>query len=831
MTAKRDAENQGFPDSNIREYEIRHREIARRAAAGGMVLLKNENHLLPLKNGTKIALFGAGAGKTVKGGTGSGDVNERESISIRQGLQEAGFVITTNRWLDSYELIFQKAREAWKKSILSKANRTDFIDFFNAYSNTPFRYPEGDPVYETETDIAIYIISRIAGEGADRKDEAGDYRLSLKEKEDIQNLNALYNHVTVIINTGGLIDLSFLDENENIDALLYIVQPGMEGGHAVADILSGRVQPSGKLTDTWAMNYEDYPEASSFSANDGNPDRNEYKEGIYEGYRYFDSFDIPVRYTFGYGLSYTEFELMKADIVTNAENCSVSVKVSVRNIGNVFPGRETVQIYVSCPEGKLDKEYRRLIGFAKTKLLAPGKEQELIITFSPRELASYDETLPGWVVEKGEYGIWIGDSLKNSNVAGILSLGRDTVIEYTKNVCIPKKEINLSTAAGLRHRKKFADLNEGEGLENIPVVMIDSIMPEEKNTIYQKRPLYTSAEAEKLASKLTDEQMIFLVTGDVGKGQGAALGSAGINVPGSAGQTSDCAENLGIGEMVLADGPAGLRLESSFSIKDGMIQKKDFCCSIEHGFFGNVKDEKGIVRYQYCTAFPVGTLMAQSWDTELVKEIGHAVAEEMQLFGVTLWLAPGMNIHRNPLCGRNFEYFSEDPLISGKMAAAVTNGVQNVHGCGTTIKHFACNNAEDDRMGSDSVLTERALREIYLRGFEIAVKESQPCAIMTSYNRINGVHSANNYNLCTDIARNEWHFKGLIMTDWTTTTNSPDQKNCTASGCIRAGNDLIMPGSFKDHENLQVELRNGELDESDLRGSCTRIIDMVLKTR
>ena len=301
-------------------------------------------------------------------------------------------------------------------------------------------------------------------------------------------------------------------------------------------------------------------------------------------------------------------------------------------------------------------------------------------------------------------------------------------------------------------------------------------------------------EAMDFVNTLSVDELIQLSSGDPGKAQGGNLGAAGISVPGSAGETNVCAVEKGLASIVLADGPAGL---------------------------------PGERYYQYCTAISVGTLLAQTWDTELIKSIGHMIGEEMIHYGVTLWLAPGMNIHRNPLCGRNFEYYSEDPVITGKIAAAMIDGVQENKGCGTTIKHFACNNQEDNRMGSDSIVSERALREIYLRGFEIAVKESQPMAIMTSYNLINGVHAANNYDLCTNVARNEWGFKGLIMTDWTTTEID---ESCTAAGCMRAGNDLVMPGCFGDRENLKKELSDGTLDIKDLKVCIARLANICFKS-
>lgn len=361
--------------------------------------------------------------------------------------------------------------------------------------------------------------------------------------------------------------------------------------------------------------------------------------------------------------------------------------------------------------------------------------------------------------------------------------------------------------------------------EGMPEITIHDFDIRKREVSYERNFHDIPDEAAAFVDRLETEQLILLVTGDISKAQGSNIGAAGNSVPGSAAQTSGCAAGQGLAAIVLADGPAGLRLNKTYQAVDGKPMSMPFEMAIEDGYFarGSI-DQRGETYYQYCTAIPVGTVLAQSWDTQIIRECGRAVAQEMDEFGVTLWLAPGMNIHRNPLCGRNFEYYSEDPLLSGVMAAAMTDGVQSRGGCGTTIKHFACNNQEDNRMHSDSIVSERALREIYLKGFEIAVTRSQPMAIMTSYNLINGVHAANSYDLCTRAARNEWGFRGLIMTDWTTTHNGPE---CTASGCMRAGNDIVMPGCDGDHENLRKELADGTLDIRELKLAAGHLVNIV----
>ena len=819
----------GVRDSGEREYEKRHRTLARRAAAAGMVLLKNEGSLLPLKQGTPVALYGAGAAVTIKGGTGSGDVNARETVSVYQGLIRAGFPVTTETWMQDYQAKYRQARNAWRERIWEKIDASpvpEEFGFFDAYSTTPFRFPEGSMPERTEADTAIYVLSRIAGEGMDRRKEPGDYLLTDQEEKDLRKLCELYSHVILVLNTGGMMDLAIGDQCRGIQAILYMQQAGMEAGNALADVLSGKIVPEGKLTDTWALNYEDYPSSAGFSHNDGNVEKERYEEGIYVGYRYFDTFQVSVRYPFGFGLSYTSFSMEMLSLWKEKDwedKPEVHLRVQVRNTGDRYPGRETVQVYVSCPQGELQKEYRRLAAFGKTELLEPGASGVVELSFSMEGLGSYDEALPGWVLEAGTYGIFLGNSLENALPAASLTLDETAVLAKTEHICPLQEELKE-----IHPEPEKLKARRGQWLEKISGMPSLDFRKSEFATegyLYQEGYKDVPLEARQFVETLTEEQLICLSAGEIREDMGSQLGSAGMYVPGSAAETSRCAEEEGLAALVLADGPAGLRLQKNYRAVDGKIAAASPASGMEDGFLARETPvEEGEIYYQFCTAFPVGTLLAQTWDTELLEECGKAVAEEMQEFGVNLWLAPGMNIHRNPLCGRNFEYFSEDPLISGKMAAAITDGVQSMEGCGTTIKHFACNNQEDNRMGTDSILSERTLREIYLKGFEIAVKESQPMALMTSYNRVNGIHAANSYDLCTKAARNEWGFAGLIMTDWTTTMQGDD---CTASGCMRAGNDCVMPGCPEDHENIRRELREGTLDIRDLKRSIARLVTTV----
>ena len=552
------------------------------------------------------------------------------------------------------------------------------------------------------------------------------------------------------------------------------------------------------------------------------------------GYRYFDTFLVPVRYGFGYGMSYTDFVITAGKVsVSNPGTMDpkVSVEVTVKNTGDTYAGKEVVQIYVSCPQGELVKEFRRLAGFGKTKLLAPGEEQQMTITFPLYQLASYSEDQAAWILEPGKYGIWVGNELNTSVLSGALELDQEAVMVQCENICPLIEELKeIMPFAKKVQARELAWHEELKAKGIVPVAVKAADIPTEK-VDYQKIPEVLPGRAGEIVEQMSEEQLVQMATGDPGKDQGNALGSAGISVPGSAAETPLVAaeEPWNVASIALADGPAGLRLKKEYQVENGRIVPTDFLSALEGGFFATSKEKRGTSYYQYCTAIPVGTLLAQTWNLDLVRELGEMIGNEMELFGITLWLAPGMNIHRNPLCGRNFEYYSEDPLLAGMMAASMTLGVQKVPGCGTTIKHYACNNQEDNRMGSDSILSERTLREIYLKGFEIAIKDAQPMSIMTSYNLINGVHAANCYDTCTKAARDEWGFAGAIMTDWTT-TNVQIQGECTAAGCMRAGNDMVMPGMEEDHENIRKELKEGTLDIRELKRCIYNTVNIILQS-
>lgn len=903
----------GTTSEEISEREQRHRILAREAAEESIVLLKNDG-VLPLPTGIPVALFGAGAGLTIKGGTGSGDVNVRHSVSIYDGFTLARVRVTSKDWIEDYEERYELARQAWKRQILDECGgSTDGQLFFDTYTSHAFEMPEGRPIEDTDVQdakTAVYVISRVAGEGSDRYLAKGDYYLTDHELEDIRVLATLVEKIVIVINAGAPIDLTVLEAMPEVKAILFMGQAGEEGGNACARILLGFVNPSAKLTATWAKRYMDYPGAMEFSdvraqLNEDNAygaaetidrdallARSRYEEGIYVGYRYFDSFGVTPRYHFGHGLSYTSFVLTAE--APRAAADGLYIPVTVENTGNPYAGKEVVQVYAACPQpavisgedgvkaaasgepaetlaedagnggagvkasaqAKVEaKEYKRLVAFRKTRLLAPGEQETMTLHVDGRALASfrtdYDAAHGAWVIEAGRYAIFVGSSSEESRLqlAGVVEVAEEKVLEIVPHIC-PVKDADFHECAApveslRRKTQAWSDTwatmkqaaQQGKRIAGLCGKLGWTQALEETVWAPGEEPVFRNAQddldrmAHAIASALEVKDLIPLLMGEFDM-HASALGSAGQRVPGTAGETSRSLEELlHVPGISMADGPAGLRLSRSYLVERATGEKLStgIEANFENGFFASepAEPEKYERWYQFTTAWPVGTNLAQTWNEELLGAVGRATGIEMEEFHVAWWLAPGMNIQRNPLNGRNFEYYSEDPLLSGKMAAAITKGVQTLPGVGTTVKHFACNNQENNRMGVDAVVSERALREIYLRGFEIAIKESQPMCIMTSYNEINGVHSANNADLCTEIARREWHFQGVIMTDWATTL---DFGGADAAGCVAAGNDLIMPGATSDLENIEQAYAEGRLSEADIRSCAERVLNIVLRT-
>ena len=821
----------GTRTQDVSPRELKSRDISRAAAAEGMVLMKNDG-ILPLAMDRSVAIYGNGVNHMIKGGTGSGDVNEREVVNIQQGLDLAGIRIINRESALSAPKKREADQFAWRDRIVEKMKsipKDSGMSFFRVMREDPFIEGEYNPIVADDAaaaDVVIYVLSRIAGEGRDRFFAPGDYLLSDQEKDELTLLAELNQNLVVLINTGGQIDLSDILANPSVRAILYVSQGGMEAGNAVADILTGKVTPSGKLTTTWSKRYEDFPSSAKFSHNDGDTKHEPYEEGIYVGYRYFDSFGVKPEFPFGFGLSYTTFSMSEEKVDVCPEK--VTLSVTVTNTGSQYSGKEIIQMYAACPQTSLQKEFKRLVGFAKTKTLAPGESQQLVIKAPAIYFASFSEDRSAWIVEAGDYGIFAGNVSDKLKTLAVLRVEEDVVMESTTHI-LPLDEqldeIVAPEAAVGKLTSAWQNVAAQKGLEPIPFAP----KPEEKKAY---PALEIDAKAREIAEKLTDDELIHLVMGEITKGQDNlkdnALVETGLYVPGAAGETTcQLEEKYDLPAISMADGPAGLRLMRHYDVDraTGKIYSESILSAISGGLFSMSTEHEDADRYyMYATAIPIGTLLAQTWDPEILEQVGALVGSEMLEFGVTWWLAPGMNIHRNPLCGRNFEYYSEDPLIAGVMAAAITRGVQRFPGIGTTIKHFACNSQEDSRMFSNSVVSERALREIYLRGFEIAVKTTQPMCLMTSYNLINGVPAANNTDLITTVLRGEWDFQGIVMTDWTPTT-----AGCASShGCMIAGNDLIMPGHPKDVADLEKTLADGTLPREKAVDCAYRLIRSLM---
>ena len=842
----------------ISERETRNRNRARRIAAQGMVLLENDG-ILPLKaDGRALAVFGSGVRRTVKGGTGSGDVNSRMTFTVEQGLTDAGFTVGTTSWLDRHDKACEEQMNSYMQRFLAILSEKGQAGILDALTN-PYRDPDvpeitAEDIEGTDHSCAIYVISRISGEGSDRRVVPGDYELSPGEIANLEILTKEYRSVVVVLNVGGVIDTKYLRSNPGISAVLLMSQAGNISGLALADVLTGKVTPSGHLAATWAENYSDYPSSDTFSHRNGDVADEYYYEGIYVGYRYFDSFGVKPAYPFGFGRSYTSFSI--ASETVTIQGGDICVTALVRNTGSACSGREVVQVYVSQPEGIIDKPYQVLEGYTKTKELQPGEEQQVTITFPIRSLASYDEAQAAYILEQGLYFIRVGDHSRSTHVAAALRLDERAVTEQLENKLRP----DLSFSELKANRKKFYTY-PGEDAEKAAALVLDVIpaalscskavyrdaskelTTKQTEAVTMQAVLAGEATLDDLTAQLSVEELADLCVGSSRGGFGSAstIGAASDACPGAAGDTtSSLLESRAVMNLVLADGPAGLRLSRVFvaDSQDNIIPGLgESAMGGMEKLFGAVPPERpadAVDYYQYCTAIPIATLLAQTWDLAAIEEAGDIVGEEMEEFGVTLWLAPGMNIQRNPLCGRNFEYYSEDPLVSGLCAAADTKGVQKHPGCGTTIKHFALNNQEDNRSHSNAHCTERAIREIYLKGFEIAVKESAPLSLMTSYNLLNGLHTANSYELLTSILRDEWGFNGLVMTDWGTTGGgdmNPAMDNrygfSDPAECIKAGNDLIMPGSQMDIDALLAAVNSGTLSKAELQACAGRVLALV----
>ena len=798
------------------DYEKKHIDYLKENSAECALFMKKDGSF-PLKEPCRTVLVGNGARQTVKGGTGSGDVASRFFSTFEDGLKNAGFEITSTEWLDRYDAFRQSTLKDYIKDGKRLARKLGVfagvysMGFFEEEKNYPFE------VEDYDGEVAIYVLARNSGEGNDRRYIKGDVLLSDKEVKDILYLNKKFEKFVLVLNVGGPVDLTPVLEVKNI---LYISQLGVVTGDILPAILLGKANPSGKLTTTWARG-EDYLFFDEF----GNPDDTCYKEGIYVGYRYFASVKKEPMFPFGFGLSYSSFDVADAKVIADGLNVRVTAKVT--NISSI-PGKEVVQVYLSKPQGQLDQPKIELCGYAKTKLLNSNESDFVEIDFSLLDFVSYDEKRAANLLEKGKYVVSIGNSSDNLTAVVALELENDVIKEQLENKC---------------GKPSFDDYRPVLDLED-EISNIDVIKLNTDGLLIRNVEYINDEHVDERISKLTNKELALFCLGQYKNGFAWMVGNSAQHVIGGAGETSLNVPSIQ-DSLTMADGPAGLRLKQTYGVdKKGiydivadplMIKMAMFLPLVARPFFLPPKNRHGEVHHQFTTAIPIGTALAQSFNNEFIESCGRLVAEEMEIFNVDLWLAPALNIHRNILCGRNFEYFSEDPFLSGMVASSITNGVQGVSKKGVTIKHFAGNNQEVNRNNSNSQISERALREIYLRGFEICIKKSSPKALMTSYNLINGTHTSESHDLINDILRCEWGYDGLVMTDWIATGRTWRLKSIHpapyASKNILAGNDLTMPGGGSDYKDIMKALRKGKLTRDDLINSASRIYRSIMRQK
>lgn len=779
-----------------------HITLSKDAAKEGMVLLKNEQHVLPLQTGAKVALFGKATFDYVKGGGGSGDVTVAYTRNLYEGIKALKGKISV------YEELADFYRENVKEQY--KAGR---VPGMTIEPQVPQELLQKAKAY---TDTAVISICRFSGEGWDRKSivetenkniwaseeemarrsaeifEDGDFYLTHAEQEMVNTVKQNFARVIVVMNVGGMVDTSWFHDDAQIQSVLMAWQGGMEGGLATAELLAGEGNPSGKLSDTFARELNDYPSTYNFHESEKYV---EYTDDIYVGYRYFET--IPgakekVNYPFGFGLSYTQFTLGESQI--SIEGDQIRCMVSVTNTG-AMAGKEVVQAYYSAPQGRLGKAARVLCAFAKTRLLQPGETQLMTLCWKIADMASYDDCgkvcKSAYVLEQGEYRFYIGTSVRDAvENATVYTAAKDIVTQQLTSRLAPTSLTKRMLADGTYEELETTepvdtDANE---LEKMTTEEMEAFAPKtegrarwrlwgDKTPDKQHHFLIEAAEGkitlEEFMAQLSDEQLAELLGGQPNTGVANTFGFG--NLP-----------DYGVPNIMTADGPAGLRISPECGV-----------CT---------------------TAWPCSTLIACTWNPEVAQKVGAAGGAEVKENNIAVWLTPAVNIHRSPLCGRNFEYYSEDPYLTGKMASAMVKGIQSNH-VGATVKHFALNNKETNRKNSDSRASERAIREIYLKAFEIIVKEANPWAIMSSYNIVNGRRTSENHELLTDVLRGEWGFEGAVTTDWW--TNGEHYKE------VAAGNDIKMATGFP--ERLMEALHKGIITRAELETCAKRVLNLILK--
>lgn len=780
-------------------------ELVRKLAAECTLFLKKDGSF-PLDEPCSVALFGNGARNTVRGGTGSGEVYSKKVVSMEDGLKAAGFTVTTDYWMTRYGFIRDKARSEWMRRLKKQAKG---IAGLAGLMGMVMPEPDYDLSTDYPGDICIYVLSRISGEGNDRKAERGDILLSETEVRDINALNAKFDKFLLVLNTGGPVDLSEVNDAGNI---LQFSQLGPQSGSILADILLGKSIPSGKLSTTWAA-WGDHCDIGEF----GDPDDTRYLEGIYVGYRYFDSIGKKPLYPFGSGLTFTDFRLGKPSV--KLKGTEVTVSAGVKNTGK-YPGREVVQVYVSVPEGKLDQPYQTLAAFGKTGLIEAGASEKISLSFDMKDLASYDEETASYILEAGDYTVRAGDSSADTAVAAVLELPETVAILKAKNVLG-----NCGFRDWRPEDKARPEAGSAKRIEVDPAAFTTGKVSYELDE-----------KTDPFIESLSDEELCYTGIGQFSNSRFSVIGEASATVAGAAGDFTTRLAEKGFPAVVTADGPAGLRLEREYYRDEKGLHNvnndavKAFSEVLPDFLYRMLarpkKIKPGTVIYeQNCTMIPTATAIAQSFDTALAERLGAIVSEEMEEYGVDFWLAPALNIHRDIRCGRNFEYYSEDPLVSGKMAAAVVRGAQSRTGRWATIKHYAANNQETNRYSSNSLVSERAMRDIYLRGFGICIRESAPGSVMTSYNLLNGTHTASHEGLIRDILRCEFGFEGIVMSDWIVRMSMSGGKYelPLSYEVAAAGGDVLMPGSRADYKTLVKGLKTGKVSRRQLEINASRV--------
>ena len=756
---------------------------ARAMAADGIVLLKNEDKTLPITGQTRVAVFGRSAVNYFTVGYGSGgDVVSPYRRNLMEGLLEHGVKV---------DGILASQYETW-------CSRPRNVPDEGYWAHWPMSNPEMPLKAEDvaaaalRCDMALVVIGRAAGEARENVLKPGSYYLTDREKAMLDVVATYFHRVCLVMDCGNVIDMSWTRDYENkLTAIVYAWQGGMESGTALADVLTGAVNPSGKLTDTIAVKYEDYPSSQSFGAMAFNA----YTEDIYVGYRYFETFAPDrVLYPFGFGLSYTRFRLSSQAAVSGNQ---VTVNTTVENVGDEA-GREVVQVYMDLPCGTLGNPKRVLAGFKKTGLLRPGQQQVVDVSFDLASLASFDDTgctghKDAFVLEAGNYCVQAGTSIRDVKAV----------------VCIVKQGLEvvrqLHECNAVRPEHGFCRMvNRGGALdmEMVPTANrnlkqdILAHLPQEL-TPGQTEFTFEDVKArrctpEEFVAQLSDQEL-----DDITHGFGLMNDPSGpAGNAGSLGGVTEALKKRGIPTVITTDGPSGIRIRRT------------------------------------CSLLPCGTCLASTFDPEGVEALYRLLGREMVLQGTQVLLGPGMNIHRNPLCGRNFEYYSEDPLLTGKIAAAMVRGIQS-QGVSACPKHFACNNQETNRNKCDSRLSQRAQREIYLKGFEIAVKESDPWCLMTSYNLVNGVWSHYHYELVTDILHDEWGYRGLTITDWWMQPGAaPEFPAITNDACrIRAQVDVLMPGEIQERTLVASLADPNGVTRAEAQRCAVNVIKFILKVK